>query len=78
MMGESPGYDLQVAFISLGLEELGLASADIQLGIPCAYSYVRVLDALEGTWGRSATWTRPGMSPGAGRRLRDLLLESGG
>ncbi len=35
MMGESPGYDLQVAFISPGLEELGLASADIQLGIPC-------------------------------------------
>lgn len=50
MIGESPGYDLQVAFMSLGLEELGLASADIQLVIPCCpYSYVRVLDALEGT-----------------------------
>ncbi len=77
MIGESPGYDLQV--MSLGLEELGLASADIQLGIACgAYSYVRVLDALEGTWESSVTWTWPGMSPRAGRRLRDLLLESGG
>lgn len=49
-MGESPGYDLQVALMSPGLEELGLASADIQLVIPCwPYSYERVLAALEGT-----------------------------
>jgi hypothetical protein len=46
--GESPGYDLQVAFMSLGLEELGLASADIQLDIPCCpYSYARLLEDLE-------------------------------
>lgn len=48
MTGESPGYDLQVAFMSLGLEELGLASADIQLVIPCCpYSYPRVLEATD-------------------------------
>jgi hypothetical protein len=35
VIGESPGYDLQVAFISPGLDELGLVSADIQLVMPC-------------------------------------------
>jgi hypothetical protein len=55
-MGESPGYDLHVAFMSPGLEELGLASADIQFVIPCCpYSYARVLGALEGTCGWSAS-----------------------
>jgi hypothetical protein len=51
-MGESPGYDLQLADMSPGLEELGLASADIQFVIPCwLYSYARVVDALVGTAG---------------------------
>jgi len=52
VMGDSCGYDRHVALRSPGLEELGLASADIQLvmlGWP--YSYVRVVDALEGTAG---------------------------
>lgn len=45
VMGESPGYDLQLVFRSPGLEELGLASADIQLVMPwCPYSYARVPD----------------------------------
>ena len=36
--------------MSPGLEELGLASAAIQLVIPCCpYSYARVLEALDGT-----------------------------
>ena len=45
VMGDSAGY-LQ----SLGFDELGLASADIQFVMPvCPYSKVRVVDALEGT-----------------------------
>ncbi len=68
-MGESPGYDLQVAFMSPGFEELGLASADIQLVIPCCpYSYVRVLDALEGTAEMiSKLGRRRGKTPWRGR-----------
>lgn len=78
MVGESPGYDRQVAFRSLGLEALGLASVDIQLPIPwCPYSYVLVLDALEGTGGCLAHCiSKRGAS--LSRLMPNLLLGSGG
>jgi hypothetical protein len=77
-MGDSAGYDLQFVLRSLGLDELGLASADIQLVIPwLPYSYGRVLGALEGTLKASAG--RPS-SRSERFRLRerevDLLLGS--
>lgn len=34
VIGDSVGYDLQVAFKSPGLDELGLASGDIQFVMP--------------------------------------------
>jgi hypothetical protein len=77
-MGESPGYDRQVAFMSLGFEELGLASDDIQLVIPCCpYSYVRVLDALDGTWNFSASLDVDDEDPAFARNGR-LTLGIGG
>lgn len=48
VMGDSAGY---LQFMSLGFDELGLASADIQFVMPvCPYSKVRVVDALDGTF----------------------------
>lgn len=77
-MGDSAGYDLQFVLRSVGFDELGLASADIQLVIPwLPYSYGRVLEALEGTLKASAD--RPS-SRSERFRLRgwevDLLLGS--
>lgn len=56
--GESAGYVLvQLAPISPGLDELGLASVDIQFVTPCCpYSYGRPV-ALDGTARDSVTGT---------------------
>lgn len=73
VMGESPGYDLQPVLMSLGFDELGLASADIQLVTPCCpYSYARVPDAPEGTLRQCSalrTPTQTHRAPGRGKKL---------
>jgi hypothetical protein len=71
-MGESLGYDLQ----SLGFDELGLVSADIQLAIPCCpYSYALPFDALDGPWRQLAKRSHTGAKgSGAQQWLSKLTL----
>ncbi len=79
VIGDSWGYDLHVALRSPGLDELGLASEDIQFGIPWEYSKVRVVEALDGTGSFLAL--PPScrlLGPTRGVEMDNLLLGSGG